>query len=210
MVLDLFKKAFDLSLVTGSKCHFAFRFGNVLFDSSGATAHCSSAPPCICNLCRRIYNLCSPDLSVWQQSKCSLLSGLKDQSSRRECLSLPALRFLLLSQSIQSQRLIDSALWQSSYLQSTVELRSDQKVQRIQFATDCSLIAGRFRRILIIYTKSQHIIKPESYIHLTTHNHNQHITRKFFFWRSGANKFIFFLNQTFFSYQHFSIGLLLH
>ena len=47
-----------------------------------------------------------------------------------------------LTQSIQSRRLINSALQQSSYLQSPVALRSDQKAQGIQLSTDRILIAS--------------------------------------------------------------------
>ena len=89
-----------VSLVTGSKRLLVFHFGNILLDPSEVTAHCSLAQPCTCNLCHRIYNLCSPVCqSIWPQSKCSLLSCSKGQCSRPDCL-LPALRFLLRSHNL--------------------------------------------------------------------------------------------------------------
>ena len=66
-----------------------------------------------------------------------------------------------LTQSIQSQRLINSALRHSSYLQSPVALRSDQKVQGIQLSTDRILIASS-RAI-----KSTNHTRKSSYTHST-------------------------------------------
>ena len=87
--------------------------------------------------------------------------------SRPDCLSITCIQVLVaLTQSIHSQRLINSALRQSSYLQSPIVLHSDQKVQRIQLSTDRILIA-RFKANHITYIAQNLHSRDNSYLHST-------------------------------------------
>ena len=91
--------------------------------------------------------------------------------------------FVVLTQSIQSRRLINSALRQSSYLQSPIALHSNQKVQVIQLTTDGILIAS---------SRELNYTNHNTYIARTLHSWDntwlQLIqTQRFILWHSGTN-----------------------